>query len=29
MDKYLCCNADEGEPGTYKDRDLMEKIPTS
>ena len=20
MDKYLCCNADESEPGTFKDR---------
>ncbi len=25
--KYLVCNADEGEPGTFKDRYLMEKIP--
>ncbi|MBI3605815.1 MAG: NADH-quinone oxidoreductase subunit NuoF [Nitrospirae bacterium] len=25
--KYLCCNADEGEPGTFKDRQLMEKDP--
>ena len=25
--KYLCCNADEGEPGTFKDRALMEKDP--
>ena len=24
---YLCCNADEGEPGTFKDRLLMEKNP--
>ncbi|XRX43221.1 MAG: NADH-quinone oxidoreductase subunit NuoF [Buchnera aphidicola (Tetraneura sorini)] len=24
---YLLCNADEMEPGTYKDRFLMEKIP--
>ncbi|MBL4908248.1 MAG: NADH-quinone oxidoreductase subunit NuoF [Sneathiella sp.] len=24
---YLCCNADEGEPGTFKDRALMEKDP--
>ncbi|WP_419902645.1 NADH-quinone oxidoreductase subunit NuoF [Kiloniella sp.] len=23
----LCCNADEGEPGTFKDRALMEKDP--
>jgi len=27
MDKYLCCNADESEPGTYKDRLLMQKNP--
>ncbi len=25
--KYLCCNSDEGEPGTFKDRALMEKDP--
>ncbi|UAJ65523.1 NADH-quinone oxidoreductase subunit NuoF [Candidatus Schneideria nysicola] len=25
--KYLVCNADEMEPGTYKDRFLMERIP--
>jgi NADH-quinone oxidoreductase subunit F len=25
--KYLICNADEGEPGTFKDRVLMEKNP--
>ncbi len=24
---YLCCNADEGEPGTFKDRLIMEKDP--
>ena len=24
MDKYLVCNADESEPGTFKDRDLRE-----
>lgn len=24
---YLCCNADEGEPGTFKDRMLMERLP--
>ena len=24
---FLCCNADEGEPGTFKDRLLMEKTP--
>jgi NADH-quinone oxidoreductase subunit F len=25
--RYLCCNSDESEPGTFKDRMLMEKIP--
>jgi len=25
--KYLICNADESEPGTFKDRELMEKNP--
>ncbi len=25
--RYLCCNADESEPGTCKDRVLMETIP--
>ena len=24
---YVICNADEGEPGTYKDRELMLKVP--
>jgi NADH-quinone oxidoreductase subunit F len=24
---YLCCNADESEPGTFKDRMIMEKLP--
>ncbi|HEX8065632.1 MAG TPA: NADH-quinone oxidoreductase subunit NuoF [Thermoleophilaceae bacterium] len=27
MDKFLCCNADESEPGTFKDRLLMQKNP--
>src|SRR3954466_4981596 len=27
MDKYLCCNADESEPGAFKDRYLMQKKP--
>jgi NADH-quinone oxidoreductase subunit F len=27
MPKYLCCNADESEPGTFKDRELMFKNP--
>lgn len=26
-DRYLLCNADEGEPGTFKDRLMMEKAP--
>ena len=25
--RYLLCNADESEPGTFKDRYIMEKIP--
>jgi [NiFe] hydrogenase diaphorase moiety large subunit len=25
--KYIICNADEGEPGTFKDRVLMNKLP--
>jgi len=25
--RYLCCNADESEPGTFKDRMIMEKNP--
>jgi NADH-quinone oxidoreductase subunit F len=27
MAKYLTCNADESEPGTFKDRELMQKCP--
>src|ERR1044071_2007030 len=27
MDKYLVCNADESEPGAFKDRELMQKNP--
>ena len=27
MQKYLVCNADESEPGTFKDRELMQKRP--
>ena len=27
MPKYLCVNTDEGEPGTFKDRELVEKDP--
>ncbi|MHB8491323.1 MAG: NADH-quinone oxidoreductase subunit NuoF [Solirubrobacteraceae bacterium] len=26
-DKYLVCNADESEPGTFKDRELLQKSP--
>ena len=25
--KYMCCNADESEPGTFKDREIMETNP--
>ena len=28
-DKYLVCNSDEGEPGTFKDRDIMRDTPHS
>ena len=28
-DKYVVCNSDEGEPGTFKDRDLMRYNPHS
>jgi NADH-quinone oxidoreductase subunit F len=27
MEKYMVCNADESEPGTFKDRELMQKSP--
>src|ERR1700735_2716926 len=27
LQKYLVCNADESEPGTFKDRELMQKTP--
>jgi NADH-quinone oxidoreductase subunit F len=27
IDKYLVCNADESEPGTFKDRELLQKNP--
>jgi NADH-quinone oxidoreductase subunit F len=27
IDKYLVCNADESEPGAFKDRELMQKNP--
>ena len=25
--KYVICNADEGEPGTFKDREILLKVP--
>jgi [NiFe] hydrogenase diaphorase moiety large subunit len=25
--KYVVCNADEGEPGTFKDREILEQVP--
>ncbi len=25
--KYVVCNADEGEPGTFKDRSILERVP--
>ncbi len=25
--KYIICNADEGEPGTFKDREILSKVP--
>ena len=27
IERYLVCNADESEPGTFKDRELMQKAP--
>jgi NADH-quinone oxidoreductase subunit F len=27
IEKYLCCNADESEPGAFKDRELMHRNP--
>lgn len=27
VDKYVICNADEGEPGTFKDREILSKVP--
>jgi NADH-quinone oxidoreductase subunit F len=27
LPKYLCCNADESEPGTFKDRQLIDRDP--
>jgi NADH-quinone oxidoreductase subunit F len=28
-DKYVVCNTDEGEPGTFKDRDILATTRTS
>ena len=25
-EKYIVCNADEGEPGTFKDREILDKV---
>ena len=25
--KYICCNADESEPGTFKDREILRQLP--
>ena len=25
-DKYVVCNADEGEPGTFKDREILDRV---
>lgn len=27
MEKYVVCNADEGEPGTFKDREILLRVP--
>jgi len=27
VEKYVICNADEGEPGTFKDREILMKVP--
>lgn len=26
-EKYVICNADEGEPGTFKDREILDRVP--
>ncbi len=26
--KYVICNADEGEPGTFKDREILDVVPS-
>ncbi|HBH84584.1 MAG: NADH dehydrogenase [Bacteroidetes bacterium GWE2_41_25] len=28
QDKYIICNADEGEPGTFKDREILDRVST-
>jgi len=25
-EKFIVCNADEGEPGTFKDREILDKV---
>ena len=25
--KYIVCNADEGEPGTFEDREILDQVP--
>ena len=25
-EKYIVCNADEGEPGTFKDREILDRV---
>ena len=27
QEKYVVCNADEGEPGTFKDREILSRVP--
>ncbi|MFO7879074.1 MAG: complex I 51 kDa subunit family protein [Bacteroidota bacterium] len=27
FEKYVICNADEGEPGTFKDREILDQVP--
>lgn len=26
IEKYMICNADEGEPGTFKDREILSRV---
>ncbi|PKP37656.1 MAG: NADH-quinone oxidoreductase subunit E, partial [Bacteroidetes bacterium HGW-Bacteroidetes-14] len=26
-EKFVICNADEGEPGTFKDREILSRVP--